>query len=204
MYTQTKITSFKCEYCGKIFDISEYDNDVTATKQATLLHQKECKNKFKICLGDVFMFNLDKEHTHTCHLHRCCFCCSNTPYSTYLTPPMKIKYVDISNPQKKVLHVVLAKYNHLLHTWEEDKTTMKWYKNNFGLEYFTMFESQINRQINLKDFNQSFKIVKIFDDWIKENNPHNKKQCKLDLGYEFDKNNILVTIRIPYKTKERN
>ena len=47
------------------------------------------------------------------------------------------------------------------------------------------------------------KIVEIFEGWIKENNPHNKKQCKFDLGYEFDKNNIIVTIKIPYKTKGR-
>lgn len=201
MYTQTKISSFKCEYCGKEFSISDYNNDINATKQATLLHQKECKNKFKICLGDVFLFNVDKDQNNKmCH---CCLCCSNTPYSTFLTPPMKIIYVDISNPQKKILHVVLAKYNHILKVWEEDKDVMKWYKDNFGLKYFTMYESQINRQINLKDFKESFKIVEIFEDWIKENNPHNKKQCKFDLGYEFDKNNIIVTIKIPYKTKGR-
>lgn len=203
MYTQTEISSFKCEYCGKVFNKAEYENDINITKKAAELHQESCKNKFKICLGDVFIFNVDKDTVNKCHFHKCCFCCSNTPYTTYLTPPMKIKYVDISNPDKKVLHVVLTKFNPHTEKWEVDTETMKWYKENFNLDYFTMYEYQINRQINLKDFNQSFKIVKLFDEWIKENNPHNKIQCTLNIGYEFDQNNILVTIKIPYKTKGR-
>lgn len=190
MYTQTGISGFKCEYCHKLFSVSNYDGDVQKTKETCCEHQKECHNKIKVCLGDVFIFNTQQKN-------ECGY------ITTMQSPPMKVIWVDIKNPDNKELHVVLTKFNPILKVWEIDQKAMEPYKLKYNIQYFTMYESQINRQIVLSDFKDSFKIVKVLSDWVNETSAHSKKQCETNIGYDFENNNILLTIKIPYKTKGR-
>lgn len=190
MYTQTGVSGFRCEYCHKLFSVSDYNGDVQETTIATIEHQKQCHNKIKICLGDVFIFNTEAKDE-----------CGYP--STKTSPPMKVIWVDIKNPDNKQLHVVLTKFNPILKVWEEDQKAMEEYKKKYNIQYFTMYESQINRQISLSDFKESFRIVKVLSDWINETSAHNKKQCETNIGYDFEKDQILLTIKIPYKTKGR-
>lgn len=203
MQAETTITNFYCDYCHQKFLVADYNNDIEATKEAVCEHQKNCRNKIKICLGDVFLFDIQ---TTGHELPLCCCLLKQLGLSKQnktLTPPLKVIYVDITNPQMKILHVVLTKYNHILGVWEVDQEAMKWYKQNYNIKYFTLFENQINRQINLKDFKESFKLVDVLSEWVDDTNKHNKKQCETNIGYDFQNNNILLTIKIPYKTKGR-
>lgn len=191
MYTQNTVSGFTCEYCGQKFNVSDYQNDVQKARCAAHKHQKECRAKIKICLGDVFMFNVPVTDQN------------DWIVGYNLTPPMQVTWVDIKDPLNKELHVVLAKYNPYLNIWEQDADAMKKYKEQMNIPYFTMYQNQINRQISLKDFKQSFKIVKVLSDWINETSQHYKKQCETNIDYDFKNNHILLTIKIPYKTKGR-
>ena len=190
MYTQTGISGFKCEYCHKLFSVSDYEGDVQETKTACCEHQKQCHNKIKVCLGDVFIFDTKQKN-------------EDGQIITKQSPPMKVIWVDIKNPDNKELHVVLTKFNPILKVWQIDQKAMNEYKRIYNIEYFTMYESQINRQISLLDFKQSFKLVKTLSDWVNESNTHRKQQCETNIGYDFEKDQILLTIKIPYKTKRR-
>ena len=190
MYTQTGISGFKCEYCHRLFSVSDYKGDVQETKTVCCEHQKQCHNKIKICLGDVFIFNTEQRNE-----------CGYPSVKT--SPPMKVIWVDIKNPDNKQLHVVLTKYNPILKVWQIDQKAMQPYKKKYNIQYFTMYESQINRQISLSDFKESFKIVEVLSNWIDQTSLHGKKQCKTNIGYDWQNNNILLTIKIPYKTKGR-
>ena len=213
MYAQTTISDFYCDYCNKKFSVADYNNDIEATKEAVQQHEEECRNKIKICLGDVYIFNVDdlsyindmKRLNCSC-AYQCILDCNHCTFGKNysITPPMKVVYVDITNPQMKILHVVLTKFNHILKVWEIDEKAMEYFKKKYGIEYFEMYESQINRQFSLSDFKDSFKIVKILSDWVNETSAHGKKQCETNIGYDWENNDILLTIKIPYKTKGRN
>lgn len=142
----------------------------------------------KICLGDVFIFNTQQKNE----------CGYET---TKTSPPMKVIWVDIKNPGNKELHVVLTKFNPILKVWQIDQEKMNWYKEHYNIEYFTMFESQINRKIKLNDFKQSFKIVDTLSNWIKDTSLHYQKQVIPEISYDFQNNNIILTVKIPYKTE---
>lgn len=190
MNIQAGISGFTCEYCHKLFSPTDYEGDLEEARKAALEHQTQCHNKIKICLGDVFIFNTTLKDV-----------CGKE--ETKQSPPLKVIWVDIKNPDNKELHVVLTKFNPILKVWEVDDKAMEQYKRVYGIDYFTMYESQINRQISLIDFKQSFKIVKTLSDWINESNLHRNRQCETNIGYDFENDNILLTIKIPYKTKRR-
>lgn len=212
MYAQTTISEFFCDFCNKKFSVSQYDNDILKAQRAVQEHEAECRAKIKICLGDIYLFHItDNNLINDLKLYNCkrfCHCnciheCCTFRNDYYLTPPMKVVWVDISNPKLKILHVVLAKYNHILKVWEEDQEAMKYFKKKYNIDHFTMYENQIDRQFSLKDFKQSFKIVEVLSDWVEETSAHGRKQCETNIGYDFQNNNVLLTIKIPYKTKGR-
>ena len=88
MYTETKISDFYCEYCHRQFSVADYNNDVDATREAVIQHQKECRETIKICLGSVFIFNYEERDQY------------GNVISTEPSPPLKVISIDTkTNPQ---------------------------------------------------------------------------------------------------------